>query len=212
MPRTGVLGENSPPSTGMSAWLSTAPADQAASASIARYSRNSRFAGVANTNITALYDRNPTALSHASTAAAKPRAASSIETPSTGTPASRTTSAVPLAEPFITAVPRSTEGSRNVSSAAAVAAAASAADNQYAGPRGPSTPAGPRSRGGSGNASGAAAVAAAASAADNQYAGPRGPITRIWAPRDAGRAACGCPVAFLTLPPPGHGILPLFFW
>src|ERR1039457_3641987 len=174
MPRTGVLGENSPPSTGISAWLSTAPADQAASASIARYSRNSRFAGVANTNITALYDRNPTALSHASTAAAKPRAASSIETPSTGTPASRTTSAVPLAEPFITAVPRSTEGSRTVG--------------------------------------GAAAVAPAASAADNQYAGPRGPITRIWAPRDAGRAACGCPVAFLTLPPPGHGILPLFFW
>src|ERR1039457_4198409 len=139
MPRTGVLGENSPPSTGISAWLSTAPADQAASASIARYSRNSRFAGVANTNITALYDRNPTAPSHAGTAAAAPRAASSIETPNTGTPASRTISAVPLAEPFITAVPRSTEGSRNVSSAAAVAAAASAADNQYAGPCGPIT-------------------------------------------------------------------------
>ncbi len=73
------------------------------------------------------------------TAAADPRAASSIEQTSTGTPASSTTSAVPRADPFITAVPRKREGMVNVSSEPAAAAAASAADSQYAGPREPIT-------------------------------------------------------------------------
>ena len=63
------------------------------------------------------------------TAAADPRAASNIAQASTGTPASSTTSAVPRADPFITAVPRSTAGIVNVSSEAA-ATTASAADSQ----------------------------------------------------------------------------------
>jgi hypothetical protein len=54
MPRTGVRGENRAPSAFTSACRRRAPADQAASASIARYSGNSRFAGVANKNISAL--------------------------------------------------------------------------------------------------------------------------------------------------------------
>ena len=73
------------------------------------------------------------------TAAADPRAASSIEQASTGTPASSTTSAVPRADPFITAGPRSTAGIVNVSSELAAAATASAADSQYAGPAVPIT-------------------------------------------------------------------------
>jgi hypothetical protein len=73
------------------------------------------------------------------TAAADPRAASSIEQASAGTPASSTTSAVPRADPFITAVPRSTAGTANVSSELAAAATPSAADSQYAAPPGPIT-------------------------------------------------------------------------
>ena len=67
------------------------------------------------------------------------RRISSIEQASAGTPASRTTSAVPRADPFITAVPRSTAGIVNVSSEPAAAATASAADSQYAGPSSPIT-------------------------------------------------------------------------
>ncbi len=137
--RTGVRGENSAPSAAASACRSTAPADQAASASIARYSGNSRFAGVAKTNISELYSKNPAAPSQVITAAADPRAASSIEQASTGTPASSTTSAVPRADPFITAVPRSTAGTANVSSELAAAVTASPADSHQAAPPGPIT-------------------------------------------------------------------------
>ena len=73
------------------------------------------------------------------TATADPRAASSIEQASTGTPASSTTSAVPRADPFITAGPRSTAGIVNVSSEAAAAATVRAAVSQYVGPPGPIT-------------------------------------------------------------------------
>ncbi len=135
MPRTGVRGENSAARAATSACRSTAPADHADRASIARYSRSIRFAGVANTNITELYSRNATAPSQVSTAAAEPRAAISMELASTGTPASSTTSAVPRADPFITAVPRSADGSRNVSSEDAAAVMASAVESQYARPR-----------------------------------------------------------------------------
>ena len=94
---------------------------------------------MAKANISELYSRNPAAPSQVITAAADPRAASSIEQASVGTPASSTTSAVPRADPFITAVPRSTAGTANVSSEPAAAATASPADSQYAVPPGPIT-------------------------------------------------------------------------
>ena len=94
---------------------------------------------MAKTNISELYSRNPAAPSQVITAAADPRAASTIEQASAGTPASSTTSAVPRADPFITAVPRSTAGTVNVSSELAAAATASAADSQYAAPPRPIT-------------------------------------------------------------------------
>jgi len=83
-----------------------------------------------------LYSRNPAAPSQVITAAADPRAASSIEQASAGTPANRTTNAVPRADPFITAVPRSTAGTVNVSSEPAAAVTASPADSHQAGPPG----------------------------------------------------------------------------
>jgi hypothetical protein len=91
---------------------------------------------VAKTNISELYSRNPAAPSQVITAAADPRAASSIEQASTGTPASSTTSAVPRADPFITAVPRSTAGTVNVSSELAAASdhAVLAGGRQSSGP------------------------------------------------------------------------------
>jgi hypothetical protein len=94
---------------------------------------------VAKTNISELYNKNPAEPSQVITAAAGPRAASSIEQASAGTPASSTTSAVPRADPFITAVPRSREGMVNVSSELAVAATPSAADSHQAWPPGPIT-------------------------------------------------------------------------
>ena len=51
IPLTGACRENSAPNAATSTCRSTAPADQAASASIARYSRNNLFAGVAKTDI-----------------------------------------------------------------------------------------------------------------------------------------------------------------
>ncbi len=81
---------------------------------------------MANTNISELYSKNPTERSHLITAAADPCAAMSIEQASTGSPAS----AVPRADPFITAGPRNTAGIVNVSSEAAAATAASAAKSQ----------------------------------------------------------------------------------
>jgi hypothetical protein len=94
---------------------------------------------VAKTNISELYSRNAAAPSQVITAAADPRAASSIEQASAGTPASSITSAVPRADPFITAVPRSTAGTVNVSSELAAAVIPSAADSHQAAPPGPIT-------------------------------------------------------------------------
>src|ERR1700682_3907189 len=72
----------------------------------------------------------PTAPSHTIWARADPRAANHIATTREGTAITRTTSAVPRAEPFITAVPRRTPGIKAVPAAAAAATTAREPDSQ----------------------------------------------------------------------------------
>src|SRR6516165_12179455 len=77
---------------------------------------------------------NAAAPSHDSTARADPALASAMDTASTGTPSSTIVSAVPRADPFMTAVPCRTPGTRNVSKHVTATVAASKPDSQYATP------------------------------------------------------------------------------
>src|ERR1700674_1483202 len=73
----------------------------------------------------------PTAPSHTIWARADPRAANLIAIAREGTAPSKRTRAVPRADPFITAVPRRTPGTRAVPAAAIAATTASEPESQY---------------------------------------------------------------------------------